>query len=201
MTIRPGEEWGTDVLRPADLVVAADDAELASLLTDDDVPTAVAGGDLSRTVGARSIEGRATLRRLPVDLVRVTLDGEVMAAVAHVVIRRPRRRGSWWRGPVVAVMNAEFIGDWDVAPRGHPNDGRVEVFELDAAMPVRQRAAVARRMRSASHLPHPLIARRSARSADWSFDRPMEVVVDGRVRGRFRRISIEVLPDAGVLHA
>ena len=26
----------------------------------------------------------------------------------------------------LAVMNAQWIGRWDVAPKGHPNDGMVE---------------------------------------------------------------------------
>ena len=203
MTIRPGEEWGSEVPRPGDLRVARDDAELAALLTDGSgAPTGVAAGDLFRTIGARPIGDRSVLRQLSLDLVRVTVDGgEPVASVAHVVIRAPTAVGSWWRGPVTAVMNAEFIGTWDVAPRGHPNDGRVEVFEIDASMSIRQRLAVARRMRSASHLPHPLISRRSVRSAAIEHDRPMDVIVDGVRRCRGRHVAIEVEPDAATLHA
>ena len=31
-------------------------------------------------------------------------------------------------------MNVDRLGHWDVAPRAHPNDGRVDVVEVDAAM-------------------------------------------------------------------
>ncbi len=37
-------------------------------------------------------------------------------------------------------MNAQFLGRWDVAPRGHPNDGRLDV--LDADLPLDERLQV-----------------------------------------------------------
>ena len=81
-------------------------------------------------------------------------------------------------------MNAEFIGEWDIAPRGHPNDGRAEVFDVDASMSVRERLAARRRLPTGTHVPHPKIRTRSIRSDVWQFERPLEVTVDGRRVGR-----------------
>lgn len=202
MTIRKGETWGETVERPDDLIIAASDAELAQLLTSGTGSCAVAGGDLFATVGARPIGDRVELLRLPVDLLRVRLDGDdEYPAIAHVVFRAPVRRGGAAFGTAVAVMNAEFLGGVPVAPRGHPNDGRVEVFQLDPSVSLRQRLAIRRRARSASHLPHPGIAVRSVRSADWTFDRPMDVVIDGRRVARASVAAVEVLADGAVLYA
>jgi hypothetical protein len=200
VTIRPGEQWGRAVRRPAGLRHAGSDAELAALLADG-VPAAASGGDLARTLGRPRVEVADELREVPVDLMSVTVDGaDPVHAVAHVVARSPWWRGSWWHGPVVVVMNAEFMGEWDVAPRGHPNDGRVETFEAVAGLGVRQRLACSRRLRSAGHVPHPGIATRSVRAATWTFDRPVEAIADGRTIGRGHRLEVAVLPDAAVLY-
>ncbi|MGH9132374.1 MAG: hypothetical protein ACRDZZ_00450, partial [Ilumatobacteraceae bacterium] len=134
MTIRKGSEWGAGVARPEGLVVATSDAELGQLIcSGTSLPLGVAAGDLRRTLGHGG-SGRV-MQRVPLDLLRVDADGVELCAVAHVVVRR-----SWWRGRLVGVFNCEHLGRWDVAPRGHPNDGRAEVVEVDAAMSMRARA-------------------------------------------------------------
>lgn len=204
MTIRKGEPWGQVVRRPRDLVVVDDDAALADRLvaSGSDASVAVSRGDVWRTVGGREVDGRSELQRLPLDLVRIRLDdGTEHHAVAHVVARSPWWRGGFLRGPVTLVMNAEWLGELDVAPRGHPNDGRVETFRLDPGTTLRQRLAIRRRMRSGTHLPHPAIATGSVREATVDHGRPMVVVADGRRVGRARRVDVTVLPDAGALVA
>jgi len=208
MTIKPDEPWGRTIDRPVDLVVVHGDRDLATRLAamrdgHSGPPVFATGGDLARTLGGSPIDGRPTVNELPVDLVDVRLDGGavVTTACAHIVVTNPWWRGGWCRGAVVVVMNAEYIGDWDVAPRGHPNDGRVEVFELDSALGFRQRVQARRRVRSATHLPHPGISTRSVRSASWSFDRSMKVMVDGRRVGTTLDLEVVVAPDAAVVHA
>lgn len=203
MTITKGTDWGQPVPRPDELRIAASDAALAALLTDGtDRPVAASGGDLFRTMGSRPIGDRTELMAFPVDLVEVSLDGGAASVgVAHVVARLPALRGGPWRGPVLAVMNAEFIGDFDVAPRGHPNDGRVETLVVDEAMTVRQRWASRRRLRNATHLPHPRIATRSVRSKTFDFDVQLRVFVDGVEVGAGRSITVTVRPDAAIVHS
>lgn len=201
MTIEKGASWGEIVERPSELHIVADDAALAAALSGDAAPLAVRSGDLFATVGGRPVEGRDQLLRVPIDAVRVRLDGgEGLLAVAHVVLRAPWWAGGPLRGGICVVMNAEFLGRLELAPRGHPNDGRVEVLEFSADVPLRQRLAMRRRARSAAHLPHPGISTRSVRSVTWSFERPRVAVVDGVRRGRVRDVAIEVVPDRGVLH-
>jgi hypothetical protein len=204
MTIRPGAPWGREVPRPAGLVVVDDDAALARAIGMSDGPPVAAGsGDLARTLGVTSLDRRSTVNEFPIDLLHVRVDdaGEPILACAHVIARSPSSRGHWFRGRILAVMNAEFIGEWDVAPRGHPNDGRMEVFDVDASMTVRDRIAARRRLRTGTHLPHPRVSTRSVRSGAWSFARPLEVVVDGRRIGRASSLAIDVVPDAAIVYA
>lgn len=204
MTIEPGMPWGRQIARPDHLVIVDGDPSLASALArSDGRPIAVGSGDLARTLGASSQGQQATVNELPVDLVEVRLDdaSEALVACAHVIARSPWSRGHWWRGPILAVMNAEFISDWDVAPRGHPNDGRVEIFEVDASLSMRHRFAARRRLRNGTHVPHPQIVTRSVRHATWSFPRPVVVIVDGRHVGRASSLEITVVPDAALVYA
>jgi hypothetical protein len=202
MTIRPGAPWGREVPRPAGLVVADGDAALVRAIGDGP-PVAAGSGDLARTLGVTSLDHRSTLNEFPIDLLHVRVDdaSEPIVACAHVIARSPWSGGHWFRGRILAVMNAEFIGDWDVAPRGHPNDGRMEVFDVDASMSVRHRIAARRRLRTGTHVPHPRVSTRSLRTGTWSFVRPLEVVVDGRRIGRASRLDIDVVPDAATVYA
>jgi hypothetical protein len=185
------------------LRLADSDSALAAILSDGSgLPVAVTGGDLFRTLGARPVADRDELMAFPIDLIDVSLDqDQTVVAVAHVVARLSARRGGAWRGPVLAVMNAEFIGEYDVAPRGHPNDGRVETLEVTASMSVRQRWESRRRLRNATHLPHPAISTRSVRAATFDFDVELEVFADGRLVGTARSIAVAVRPDAAVVHS
>jgi hypothetical protein len=203
VTISKGSSWGHPVVRPDELRIAATDAELATLLNDGTGrPVAASGGDLFRTVGSRPVGNRDELMAFPLDLVDVELDGGApVVAVSHVVARLPAIRGGAWRGPILVVMNAEFIGDADVAPRGHPNDGRVETLVVDESMTVRQRWASRRRLRNATHLPHPQIATRSVRNATYVFDVALRVFADGVDVGAARSITVTVRPDAAIVHS
>ncbi len=80
--------------------------------------------------------GPATMR-VPIDVITVNADGRD----AHC--RRPRDRsatrpaGLVATAAIVAVMNVDHLGAWDVAPRAHPNDGWLDVIEVDASMSLR----------------------------------------------------------------
>jgi diacylglycerol kinase family enzyme len=146
---------------------------------------------------------RPTVNEYVIDLLEVRLDDaeEPIVACAHVVARSPWPSGHWLRGRILVVMNAEFIGDWDIAPRGHPNDGRVEVVDVDPSMSARERLAARRRLPTGTHVPHPRIATRSVRTGSWQFARPLDVVVDGRRVDRASTLSIDVLADAATVYA
>jgi diacylglycerol kinase family enzyme len=97
-------------------------------------------------------------------------------------------------------MNAEFVGPFDVSPRGHPADGRVEVIAVDDGLGLRARLQARRRLRTGTHLPHPAISTRSSRAGEWVFDRPMAVAVDGRRHRGVRTLRFEVLAAGAVVY-
>lgn len=201
MTIRKGEPWGTTCTLPDGVPVAHSDAEAWRLVVDGVRSFGVAGGDLARTMGGGS-PGRmqGTVVCVPVDVVHVQLDGDRTLSVAHVVARTPGRLG-WLRGPALLALNAQFIGPYDVAPRGHPNDGRVDVVQVDAAMSPRTRLAARTRARTGTHVPHPFLTTRQVADQQFVFDRALEVWVDGQRWRRGSTLHLRVEPDALTVYA
>jgi hypothetical protein len=197
MTIRKGEPWGEPGALPSDGVVVRSDAEARAAVTTarraGEAPPALGllGGDLCKAVGGTGDEGRLRAGGvvLPVDLGAVLVDGRLHWFVAHLVARR-----GWWRGRVLAVMNAQHLGAWDVAPRGHPNDGRVDV--LDADLPLGQRWQARRRLRTGTHVPHPGIEERHVTALQVELPAGTRVWLDGELVGPARNLSIRVEPDA-----
>jgi hypothetical protein len=193
VTIRRGAPWGEPGTLPAGAPLARTDAEVARAIGSG--PVGLLGGDLCRTVGGTGDEER--LRgpeavRLPCDALRVDLDGRVLWAVAHVVVHGPPHRGGPWRGPVHAVMNAQYVGRYDVAPRSHPNDGRADVISGNPSWRVRW--AVLGRLASGTHLPHPELTERKL--STWTSAVNGPIWVDGVRIGRVGQVSIEVVADA-----
>ncbi len=199
MTIRRGEAWGRAGPLPEDGVIVGSDAEARAVVErfrragEAPPPLGLLGGDLCRTLGGRGDEARLRTdeaTRAVVDLGSVLVDGRQHWFVAHLVARR-----SWWRGPVVAAMNAQWLGRWDVAPRSHPNDGRLDV--LVATLSWRDRTKAWRRLPQGTHVPHPAIAEHRTAAHQIDLRPPCSVWLDGeRVAPRARALSIRIEPDA-----
>lgn len=200
MTVRRGEPWGAAGPLPDEGLVVATDAEARRVVQearrrDERVPPlGLLGGDLCRTLGGRGDAARlrsSEARRLPVDVGSVLVDGRHHWFVAHLVARR-----SWWRGRIVAVMNAEFHGAWDVAPRAHPGDGLLDVLDVAASMTLGDRLRARSRLPSGTHVPHPAIrlVRRSA--VQFDLGEPLDVWLDGEPVGRAKVLSVRVERDA-----
>jgi hypothetical protein len=195
MGLQPGQGWGEIEPTPPDLVCVQGDRELAAALSaPHSSPLQVTSGDLARTIGShRPRHPEAPWRRVPIDQIEVTTEHGTITAVAHVILRR-----SWWRGPVVAICNSEYLGTWDIAPRAHPGDGLIDVVEVAASMSARARFQAWRRVPTGTHLPHPDLRSRQVESASWEFPRPVRVIVDGHRWVRARQITVKVL--AGEAH-
>ncbi|MFZ6002563.1 MAG: diacylglycerol/lipid kinase family protein [Actinomycetota bacterium] len=198
MTIRRGEQWGTTSPLPPDGVVVRSDREARAVVTaarragQPIPPLGLLGGDLCRTLGGTGDEARlrsADAVTVPVDLGAVLVDGRLHWFVSHLVARR-----SWWRGRVTVAMNAQFIGDWDVAPRSHPNDGRLDV--LDGDLPIGQRLQARSRLRLGTHVPHPGIDECRVEAIQLELARATPIELDGERIGSARRLSIRIEPDA-----
>lgn len=198
MTIEKHQPWGAPGRLPADGITVDDDAGAraaveAAKRAGRPLPTlGLLGGDLCRTVGGKGDAARIRsdeAMTLPTDLGSVLLDGRLHWFVAHLVVRR-----SWWRGRVVAVMNAQWIGRWDVAPRSHPNDGLLDVFDGDLSLDDRWKARS--RLLTGTHVPHPAITQRRVPALQLELDRPTPVWLDGERVGVARNLAIRVEPDA-----
>jgi diacylglycerol kinase family enzyme len=169
----------------------ATDAEAASLIGSSE-PVGLVGGDLCRTLGGRGSVERLTSPdavTFPVDAISVSLDGAPpRSAVAHIVAR------TWgWRRAFVA-MNVQWLGEWNVAPRGHPDDGRIETLAWSLSGRAARQVLV--RMRLGNYLPHPGIVTATTTSTSVTFDRTRWVWIDGVRAGRARTLTVVVAPDA-----
>jgi hypothetical protein len=199
VTVEKGRAWGAPGPLPDGAVVVRSDAEARAALEAArrerrPLPAlGLLGGDLCRTLGGRGDEARlrgdaAVLA--PTDLGEVLLDGKVRYFVAHVVVRR-----GWWRGPLVAAMNAQFLGRWDVAPRAHPGDGLLDVVEVEAAMSPAERWKAWRRLPAGAHVPHPRISVRRVPAVQLDVA-GLGVWIDGEKQPPAHALSIRLEPDA-----
>jgi hypothetical protein len=200
LTVRKGEGWGEPGTLAEDGVVVRSDAEARRVVErarragERPPPLGLAGGDLCRTLGGRGDVARlrsGDAVRLPVDVGAVLLDGRLHWFVAHLVARR-----SWWRGPLLAAMNAEFLGPWDVAPRAHPNDGLLDIVVVGPGMTLGDRVRARRRLAAGAHVPHPAIDQSRRPAFQTRFDRPTGVWLDGERIGAATDLSVRIEPDA-----
>jgi hypothetical protein len=199
MTLRRGEDWGTVGALPAGAREARRDADAARIVERaraDGVPpppVLLRGGDLWRTCGGGGqTPAGDVMPILPVDVGIAELDGEERVFTAHLVARGRSR----WFGPLLAVCNAQHVGKWDVAPRGHPADGLLDVVEVGAmSLPDRWRAW--RRLPTGTHVPHPAIAQRRVREATFTFSRPRRIWLDGQSAGTATHLVVRA--DAAAL--
>jgi hypothetical protein len=214
VTIQRGRDWGERRALAAEGLVVGSDAELRAAVTaarragEPLAPIGLAGGDLWRTLGGPGV-GSGTMgasgapprvagrwhsdeaMTFPVDVGSVLVDGIQHWFVAHLVARR-----SWWRGRIVAAMNAEWLGGWDVAPRSHPNDGLLDVLDVAPSLGLGQRRLARRRLPTGAHLPHPEITTERAAAFQLDLGAGLDVWLDGEPLGRARHLSVRVEPDA-----
>ena len=198
MTIERGQDWGRRVDRRSGVVDVTSDAEAGALVTrlrraGQALPTlGLLAGDLRRTLGRPDRVARLDreVSEFTVDLGVVSVAGEEHWFISHVVARR-----SWWRGEVTATMNAQFLGSWDVAPRGHPNDGRLDLVRV-TDMGVADRWKAWRRLPTGTHVPHSGIEARPITDLDLTLSRPLTVHVDGVARGSTDRLVVRLESDA-----
>ena len=197
MTIRKGSAYGAPGALPDDGVVVRSDAEARAVLEaarreGRPYPAlGLLGGDLCRTLGGRGDEARLrspAAVAFPVDLGVVLVDGRLHLFVAHLVAR-----SRLW-GRVVAAMNAQWWGRFNLGPRAHPGDGLLDVYEADLAPA--ERLKVRARLHHGADRPHPGIAERRTAAAQVPLSRPLPVALDGTAVGTGRNLALRVEPDA-----
>lgn len=189
-------DWGENGPLPENGVVATSDRAAALAITNayDGIPPVglVSTGDLRRTLGGRRTRGQLRhpdAARAVVDYGLVRFNDTEVPFVAHVVARK-----SFMRGRIIAVMNAAFVGSWNVAPRSHPGDGMFEVLHADLSFSDRLKAR--RRLPSGTHVPHPGITQERGTAFDFSLEQPLNLWADGKQMGEVHSFSIELVPEA-----
>ena len=191
MTIEKGSTWGDPGPVPDDVAVCADDAAVAAV---SDRVAVSSGGDLHRGLGSPRVKSPGDeCVIVPVDLMRVAVEMTngtrvVLPAVAHVCIGSFGAR-SGFRG----LVNAGFVDGLNLAPRGHPGDGRVELVTMEPNVPWRQRWMARRRAVTGTHVPHPQIRVTAVES--WACEvGGDELRIDGVVVSGASRVSVAVEP-------
>jgi len=86
-----------------------------------------------------------------------------------------------------------------VAPRGHPNDGRLDIVDVSAGFGVADRWKARTRLPQAMHVPHPDIDERRVTAEQFTLDPPLHAWLDGEALGAVRDVSVRVEPDALVV--
>ena len=191
MTIEKGSPYGAPGRLPDDGVVVDDDSAARHVLEDArrrNRPFPVLGlrgGDLARTLGGG--HGRLAVT-FPVDVGEVLIDGRIHLFVAHLIVH-----SRTWSYAFVA-MNGQWRGDWNLGPRAHPNDGKLDTYE--ARLPVADRFKVRNRLHHGGHLPHPGITERRIEATQVTLPRPLPVILDGEAVATGRNLSVRVIPDA-----
>jgi hypothetical protein len=199
MSVRRNEDWGETGKMPDDAVIAAGDREVSRLVerawSDDGAlpEVGLAGGDLRRALGGsrdgRRLHDDDDVLGAKIDVGSVIVDGRRFAFVAHVIAR-----SRWWSGPVFAVMNSEWFGDWIVAPRAHPGDGYFDLVE--ARLSLGDRIKARRRLPTGTHVPHPSIRVRKVTEAEINFGTTRKIYVDGENVGTAAAVQIACHRDA-----
>lgn len=166
MTIRSGEDWGSDVEGvPPDAVISTSDVFTAQCVARG-LQVVVRGGSLHDALGGPS---GTPSRVLPVDLVTIedASGATVVQTIGTLTVRRSYSLGGLW-GRVVIVSNTGHLDRYTPCPAAHPNDGMFDVLEADASMSLRQRLVARRRAQAGAHLPHPLL--RVTRHTEYAFE-------------------------------
>lgn len=173
------------------------------------------GADLARAIGL-GVNGPIGVTEVVLDALLVELGGDddagpfvavnavELGAVADRLGRYRRRhrysvsidaRPAWsGRAAGLLVANGQFLRGHDVAPRGHPGDGRLEVQIY--AMGPGERAEMRRRLATGIHVPHPGIMESRGRRIEVKTSRPTPVIADGVAVGTTRDLLVSVLSGA-----
>ena len=194
MTIRKGEDWGSQTTMPNNCIVVADDASAARLQPQQTFY--VSDGDLHEALGKprQPVVGQSC-HLLAVDAMRYTIqfsNGEDLTALAisSITIGRPHR------GSFVVLSNTGFYKSRHLLPRAHPNDGKIDMLSLRDSMTFRQRLLFHQKSKISAHLPHPDIRVERVETFTSTRTNAKEpLTIDGNRFHNWSSISVSIQPD------
>jgi len=176
MTISRLSPYGTSVVRPQHLGVLRSDREIASdfLKGDQRGFNTVIQGSIAQALGITSNDSsnnaRALVTHVLIDLLHVEFgttdsqDAPTSIVVAGSILLQHH---TLLRTHLI-ISNSGIVRGRDVLPRAHPNDGYVDVLNIDEAITTRQRLFAWHRAQTGSHLPHPQLRASRSTEFEWS---------------------------------
>ena len=203
MTISKLSAYGTSVVRPKQLVVLRSDREIASdfLKGGQRSTNTVISGSIAQALGITSKDSSsssaALVTHVLIDLLQIefrttkTKDQILRMVVAGSIMLQSHTL----LNTHLIISNSGIVRGRDVLPRAHPNDGFVDVLEIDEAMTTRQRLSAWRRAKTGSHLPHPQLRASRSPEFEWS-GRASRMVADDVTFAGVEWLRCKVLTDA-----
>ena len=216
MTISKHGLYGTPVSRPTTLHVLQSDLEIAQHYVSGDTatPCTVTKGSIAQALGISSgrvqnLDPNQQMTLVDIDLLqidyRTTTSLNANANAKSSTTSRIVVAGSiaiqhrTLLSTCLILSNSGLLRSRDVLPRAHPNDGFVDVLEVDPKISIRQRAIAWRRSAIGSHLPHPSF--RVSRSIDFQWSgSPAHMIADGVTYKGVVWLQCTVLADAMKLY-
>lgn len=199
MTIRKGEEWGTRITAPEEIVHIDSDAAIAQ--SERFQVMSLLSGDMFNALGCPQIVkpgSSCTLLEIDAFQCEITLrNGNVYKELASSCIEigsfRPQI-GHQLR--YVCISNAGIVRGRNLTPRAHPNDGVLDVLEVSHAMSFRHRLQAFRRAATGTHIPHPDISTNRGAECEFLNERLRENLrIDGVKISSWLNVRVTVLPD------
>ena len=191
--IRRGQPWGIPTVMSDDVLIVENDQVLSN--TDRTCRVVLTGGDISHSLGnpvvpvAGSACTEVAIDAMLCDITSTTSRLIQAVAASSIVV------GSYWKGRHLIVSNAGWIGDSNIAPRAHPNDGKVEMLTITSHMSLRQRILARRKMQTGTHLPHPDLSSIQIATQLIVRQNREKLMIDGKRIDDWASISIRVEPD------
>jgi YegS C-terminal NAD kinase beta sandwich-like domain len=200
MPITPGSAWGVRCDAPTDSLLLRTDREVGVFLRDHNAkeiqsqPISYESGDLIKVLGLDSaLRGQQCLKVI-VDAIAVEYEdthGKKQHDVCFGSLHIGKR---YLQGALSIVSNSGCWRGREVAPRAHPNDGKLDIVEISAAMRWSQRRLAWKKTAAGAHLPHPLIQYSQGDFFQWK-GASKRLVIDGEFVAHVQKVSCRVQSD------
>ena len=200
MPFSPGSAGGFPSSVPKDLLQFRSDREIGIFLRDHDAKQihatniAYQKGDFIKVLGLEGVRNVDQCLRVILDAVSVEYVDVEGYSHQDVCIGSFHIGNRFLRGAISIVSNSGYWRGREVAPRSHPNDGKLDIVELSAAMKWAQRRMAWKKALTGSHLPHPLIQYSQGEFFQWS-GKNRRLVIDGKFVSQVQKVSCRVQSD------
>ncbi|MEI7971059.1 MAG: hypothetical protein WCI10_00795 [Actinomycetota bacterium] len=206
MPITPGSPWGITSTVPDHAMQIDSDRQLGTFLRDNAAQQIhnqtffVQSGDILKVLGVSKRTGKTNRLRVVIDAISVSYtdaDGHEHTDVCIGSLSIARR---FFRGAISVITNSGFWKQREVAPRAHPNDGKLDIFEVSGAMRRSQRRLMWQKTALGTHLPHPLLAYSQGEFFNWSGS-PQRLTIDGQFVAWVTQVSCRIQSDCVQVYA